>query len=107
MTPVNATPESVALRELVQARRADFYELLGRYCATNPRLFGSVATGTAGENSDIDILVDMDPVDGNILMRAAGLMEETRELFRSESIDIFPAQLLKFPISELEETILI
>ena len=32
-------------------------------------------------------------------MRAAGLMEETRELFGRIEVDIFPEQLLK-PISE-------
>ncbi|WP_051130860.1 nucleotidyltransferase family protein [Nesterenkonia alba] len=62
--------------------------------------FGSVARGTAHQNSDIDILVEMDPEDGNLLMRASGLLEETRALFGHEDIDVFPVQLLKRPISE-------
>lgn len=95
-----ATPTSLALRELLDAHRSGFLALLSKYGATNPRLFGSIARGTANEHSDIDILVEMDPADGNLLMRASGLMEETRVLFGRDDIDIFPAQLLKRPIAE-------
>lgn len=42
----------------------------------------------------------MDPADGNVLLRASGLMEETRVLFGRDDLDIFPEQLLKRPISE-------
>jgi len=95
-----ATPETLALREFLDAHRGAFQVLLERYAASNPRLFGSVVRGTAHEGSDIDILVEMDPVDGNLLMRASGLMEEARVLFGRDDIDVFPAQLLMRPISE-------
>ncbi|MFA5566134.1 MAG: nucleotidyltransferase domain-containing protein [Acidimicrobiia bacterium] len=71
-----------------------------KYEARNPLLFGSVARGSATASSDIDILVDIDPADGNLLMRASGLLEETRDLFGRDDIDIFPPQLLKRPVSE-------
>ena len=93
------TPETLALRELLEARRHEFQLLLDKYAATRPRLFGSVARGTASASSDIDIVVEMDPADGNVLMRASGLMEETRVLFGREDIDVFPVQLLKQPVS--------
>ncbi len=93
------SPETLAVRELLVARRDEFQVLLDRYGATNPMLFGSVARGTARPGSDIDILVEMDPADGNLLMRASGLMEETRALFGRDDIDVFPVQLLKRPIS--------
>lgn len=93
------TPETLALRELLAARRDEFQVLLDRYRAASPKLFGSVARGTAQAGSDIDILVEMDPADGNLLMRAPGLMEETRALFGRDDIDVFPIQLLKKPIS--------
>src|SRR5699024_7763434 len=54
---------------------------------------------TAHRGSDIDILVEMDPADGNLLMRASGLMEETRALFGRDDIDVFPVQLIKRAIS--------
>ncbi|MEL7975828.1 nucleotidyltransferase domain-containing protein [Isoptericola sp. F-RaC21] len=98
--PENAmTPETLALRELLEAHGDEFQVLLDRYGASRPKLFGSVARGTARAGSDIDILVEMDPADGNLLMRASGLMEETRALFGREDIDVFPVQLLKRPIS--------
>ncbi|UVI37475.1 nucleotidyltransferase family protein [Brevibacterium spongiae] len=99
MSEATVTPETLALRELLAVRRDEFQVLLDRYGATNPKLFGSVARGTAHTGSDIDILVEMDPADGNLLMRASGLMEEARELFGRDDIDVFPAQLIKRPIS--------
>ncbi|MFT4217736.1 MAG: nucleotidyltransferase domain-containing protein [Micropruina sp.] len=94
------TPETLALRGLIDAHHDEFHALLAKYSATKPKLFGSVARGAAHEGSDIDILVEMDPADGNLLMRASGLMEETRELFGRDDIDVFPVQLLKQPISQ-------
>lgn len=96
---MKATPETLALREVIHAQYDDFLNLLMKYGAKNPQLFGSVARGTATANSDIDILVEMEEADGNILMRAAGLLTETRELYGRDDIDIFPVQLLKAPIS--------
>lgn len=100
MTSTAPTPESLAMRELIEARDDEFRALLAKYAATRPRLFGSVARGTAQAGSDIDILVDMDPADGNLLMRASGLLEEVRALFGRDDIDVFPSQLLKRAISE-------
>lgn len=93
--------ESRKRLELIGSRRSEFADLLEKYAATSPRIFGSVARGTADRQSDIDILVDMDPADGNLLMRASGLMEETRALFERDDIDIFPIQLLKDRVSKL------
>ncbi|HCT13583.1 nucleotidyltransferase family protein [Corynebacterium nuruki] len=87
------------LRSLLDAHRREFDALLTRYRATNPKLFGSVARGDAHEGSDIDILVDMDPADGNLLMRASGLLEETRTLFGRDDIDVVPAGLLRDGVS--------
>jgi predicted nucleotidyltransferase len=99
MPETAVTPETLALREILAAHRSEFEALLTKYGATNPKLFGSVARGTAAAGSDIDILVEMDPADGNLLMRASGLMEETRALFGRDDIDVFPVQLLKRSIS--------
>ncbi|MDR0960609.1 MAG: nucleotidyltransferase domain-containing protein [Propionibacteriaceae bacterium] len=101
MTTLEVTSEALALRGLLQARASEFRALLAKYGATNPRLFGSVARGDAHPGSDIDILVEMDPADGNLLMRSSGLLEETRCLFGRDDIDVFPAQLLKEPVSRM------
>lgn len=93
------TPETVKLRALLAANTTELRALLDKYGASNPLLFGSVARGDANASSDIDILVEMNPEDGNLLMRASGLLEETRELF-GKDIDIFPVQLLKSEINQ-------
>ncbi len=94
-----ATPESLALRELLAEHRGELDALLAKYSATNPRLFGSLARGEAGPDSDIDIIVEMDLADGNILMRASGLMDELRQ-FLGRPVDVFPLQLLRREISD-------
>ena len=87
------------MRALLDSRRAEFEVLLAKYDATKPQLFGAVARGTARQDSDIDIVVDMDPAEGNLLMRAGGLMEEARELFGSAALDIVPVPLLRVDVA--------
>ena len=99
MTETPMSSETRVLRALLEAHGDEFRALLSKYDAVNPRLFGSVARGDAHAGSDIDILVEMDPADGNLLMRASGLMEETRQLFGRDDVDVFPVQLLKEPVS--------
>lgn len=98
-TPGSSTPETVQLRALLAANTTELRDLLEKYGASNPLLFGSVARGDATSSSDIDILVEMNPEDGNLLMRASGLLEETRELL-GKDIDIFPVQLLKSEVNQ-------
>lgn len=45
--------------EDVRARRQEILRVLGARGATNPRVFGSVARGTADAKSDVDILADL------------------------------------------------
>ncbi len=45
--------------EDVRARRQEILRILGAKGATNPRVFGSVARGTADAKSDVDLLVDI------------------------------------------------
>ena len=94
-----ATREARALRALLDEHADEFHELLAKYNAANPRLFGSVARSDAHAGSDTDVLVEMDPADGNALMRASGLLEETRQPFGRDDVDVIPVQLLKEPVS--------
>lgn len=98
-TPGSLTPETLQLRALLAANTDELRALLEKYGASNPLLFGSVARGDANASSDIDILVEMNPEDGNLLLRASGLLEETRALL-GKDIDIFPVQLLKSEVNQ-------
>jgi len=92
------TAESASLRAAVAAHRAVVDEVLGRYQATNPRLFGSVARGDATAVSDIDLLVDLLPSGGNELLRVAGIAEELSELL-GRRVDVVAPSLLRGEVS--------
>lgn len=47
--------------ELLQAKRNEILHIAEKHGARNVRVFGSVARGEAGANSDIDFLVDAGP----------------------------------------------
>ena len=49
------------LDELRRQKRDEILRVAARYGAYNVRIFGSVARGEAGPDSDIDFLVDMEP----------------------------------------------
>lgn len=78
---------------MLRLRSAEVLSVLRRYGARNPRLFGSVARGDAGPDSDVDILVDLDPCGGNPLMRIAGMSEELSELL-GVRVDVVCDELL-------------
>jgi predicted nucleotidyltransferase len=46
--------------EDLRRRKAELEAIAHRRGASNIRVFGSVANGTAGEGSDVDLIVDMD-----------------------------------------------
>ena len=93
-----ASHPSLALRDLIDAHRRELDAVMRRYGAKNPRLFGSVARGDASQNSDIDILVDLDPAEGNVLFRAGGLNDEFRRILGLD-VDVFSTDLLKGEVS--------
>jgi len=93
------SPDSERLRSLLDAHRLEIDALLNEYQARNPRLFGSVARGEAHADSYLDLLVELDPQDGNILWRAAGLMEGLRELLGMR-VDLFCPELMKRKVCE-------
>ena len=47
--------------QLVLHRREEILRVAAQHGAHNVRVLGSVARGEAGEESDIDLLVDMEP----------------------------------------------
>ena len=72
--------------------------ILEAYGAANPRVFGSVARGDAREDSDLDLIVDLLPGQGNELMRVAGISEELSILLGVQ-VDVVADGLLRREVS--------
>ncbi len=62
----------------LQAQRNDILRIAARHGARNVRVFGSVARGDARSDSDVDILVDMEP--GRSLFDLGGLLYDLQTL---------------------------
>lgn len=89
---------SIELRASVERNRDQIEAIIARYGASNPRLFGSVARGNATKASDIDMLVDLDPVNGNPLLRIAGISDELSDLL-GVHVDVVADELLRDRVS--------
>jgi predicted nucleotidyltransferase len=80
------------LIELVRARREDILRIASRRGAYNIRIFGSVARGDADEQSDLDLLVDMEA--GRSLFDLGGLLTDLEELL-GHPVDVVTEKGLK------------
>jgi len=82
----------MGIKDLLAEKRGEILRLAARYGAANVRIFGSVARGQAGPESDIDFLVDMEP--GRTLFDLGGLLYELRELL-GMPVDVVPEKGLR------------
>jgi len=70
----------MGIDELLRAKREEILRLASKYGARNVRIFRSVARGEAKLDSDVDVLVDLEP--GRSLLDHAALMLQLEELLR-------------------------
>lgn len=63
--------------ESLRARRRELIDIAARRGAHNIRVFGSVARGETREDSDVDLIVDIDP--GRPAMDLLGLMVDLED----------------------------
>lgn len=68
----------MGIDELLRAKREEILCIAAQHGARNVRIFGSVARGQAGPNSDVDVLVDLEP--GRSLLDLGGLLMDLRDL---------------------------
>jgi len=77
--------------EFVRDRKSEILELAASHGARNARLFGSVARGDSREDSDVDLLVDLDA--GRSLFVLGGLLMDLSDLLGAE-VDLIEAGCL-------------
>ena len=64
--------------KLLNSKREEILRIAARRGARNVRVFGSVARGQAGPDSDVDFLVDLEP--GRSLLDLGGLLMDLQAL---------------------------
>jgi predicted nucleotidyltransferase/DNA-binding XRE family transcriptional regulator len=96
MVLIPATPKS-SRRQSVEQNRVRLHRALHEFGASNVRLFGSVARGDDGSESDIDLLVDIKP---DVGLFALGKMRSEAERILGATVDIVPANSLKPDVAE-------
>lgn len=87
----------MGISEIIGDKRDAILALAARHGASNVRIFGSVAQGTAGEASDVDFLVDLEP--GRSLFDLGGLLMDLEDLL-GRKVDVVTEPALHWYIRE-------
>ncbi|HEY4234142.1 MAG TPA: nucleotidyltransferase family protein [Lacipirellulaceae bacterium] len=69
----------------LEQQREAILRIAAKYGARNVRVFGSMSHGAAADNSDVDLLVDLET--GRSLLDQVGLKQELEKLL-GRSVDI-------------------
>jgi len=77
---------------VLAAKRDEVLAIAARYGVRNVRVFGSVARGEDHEDSDVDLLVQLDP--GVTLLRPAALERELEALL-GRKVDVVSERALR------------
>ena len=96
-TNVGKSEATGAFGELLQAKREDILRTAVQHGAYNVRVFGSVARGEADAESDIDLLVDVEP--GRTLFDISELLMDLQDLL-GHNVDIVTEKGLHSRIRE-------
>ena len=101
--PTGRSPEMSAL-EMLREKREDILRIAAEHGARNVRVFGSVARGESGAESDVDFLVELEP--GRSLLDLAGVLVDLEE-FLGAKVDVVTEKGLKKRIRSrvLEEAV--
>lgn len=87
----------MGIEDLLKEKRQEILRIAAKHGARNLRIFGSVARGEAGPDSDVDFLVDMEP--GRTLFDLGALLMELRD-FLGLKVDVVTEHGLKPRIRE-------
>jgi len=93
-----SNPKEKPNLSLLQQKRGEILAIAQKHGAKNVRIFGSVARGEAGEDSDIDFLIDYD-LDKISPWFPAGLLLDLEALLGFR-VDVATIDMLKVRIKE-------
>jgi len=68
----------MSIADVIKEKRAEILRIAAKYGVHNIRVFGSVARGEAGPESDLDLLVQLEP--GVTLLKQAAMVRELEAL---------------------------
>ncbi len=77
--------KSTGVDDLLKEKREDILRIAAQHGARNVRVFGSIARGDARPDSDIDVLVDLEP--GRSLFDLGGLLIDLQDLL-GRNVDV-------------------
>ena len=78
--------------QALELHREEIRRTVHAHKAENPRVFGSVATGTDDDESDLDLLID--PLEGMSLFDLGGMADELEALLQV-SVDVVTARSVR------------
>ena len=81
----------------IQAQRDDILRVAGLYGARNVRVFGSVVSGVAKPESDVDLLVEFEP--GRSLLDHVALKQDLEDLL-GRKVDVVTERALHWFIRD-------
>jgi hypothetical protein len=79
------------LDEIMRAKRQEIMRIASRHGARSIKVFGSVVRGEAGPDSDVDLLVDLEP--GRTLMDHVALTQDLEDILGCR-VDVVENQAL-------------
>ena len=75
----------MGIAELIAAKRVDIIRIAESHGATNIRVFGSIARGTSGSESDLDLLINLEP--GRDLFDLIAIQQDLEDLL-GKKVDV-------------------
>lgn len=87
----------MTVQDAVRGHRDEILRIAAQHGATNERVFGSVARGTAGPDSDLDLLIDVTGETSSWF--PAGLIVDLEDLL-GRKVDVVAADELHWVIRD-------
>jgi predicted nucleotidyltransferase len=87
----------VSVKDLLKSKREEILRVAAKHGASNVRLFGSVARGEAGPESDVDLLIALEP--RRSLMDHVALLQDLEDML-SRKVDVVNEKALHQCIRE-------